>query len=66
MAIILKFVTKDDFIQKRFFDIIHVKDTLASILKDNISYVLSQNHLDIQSIRGQGNDGASNMRGEWK
>jgi hypothetical protein len=26
----------------------------------------SQNGFDIQSIRGQGYDGASNMRGEWK
>jgi hypothetical protein len=35
-------------------------------LKDKISNVLSQNCLDIQSIRGQGYDGANNMRGEWK
>ncbi|XP_059446621.1 uncharacterized protein LOC132178187 [Corylus avellana] len=36
------------------------------VAKDKISDVLSQNCLDIQSIRGQGYDGASNMRGEWK
>jgi hypothetical protein len=66
MAIILRFVNKDGFIQERFFDIIHVKDTSTSTLKDSISYILSQNGLDIQSIRGQGYDGASNMRGEWK
>jgi hypothetical protein len=66
MAIILRFVTKDGFIQKRFFDIVHVKDTLASTLKDSISYVFSQNHLDIQSICGQGYNGANNMRSEWK
>jgi hypothetical protein len=35
-------------------------------LKDSISYVLSQNGLDIQSIREQWYDDASNMRGEWK
>jgi hypothetical protein len=64
MAIILKFVSKDGFIQERLFDIVHVKDTSASTLKDSISYVLSQNGLDIQSIRGQGYDGASNMREE--
>jgi hypothetical protein len=66
MAIILRFVTKDGFIREHFFDIVHVKDTLASTLKDSISYILSQNGLDIQSIRGQGYDGASNMRGERK
>jgi hypothetical protein len=66
MAIVLRFVDKDGFIQKRFFDIVQVKDTSALTLKDKISDVLSQNCLDIQSIRGQGYDSASNMRGEWK
>jgi hypothetical protein len=66
MAIILRFVNKDGFIQERFFNIVHVKDTSASTLKDRISYALSQNDLDIQSIRGQGYNGTSNMCGEWK
>ncbi|XP_059441944.1 uncharacterized protein LOC132174277 [Corylus avellana] len=57
---------KDSFIRERFFDIVSVKDTTKSTLKDSISYVLSENRLDIQSIRGQGYDGASNMLGEWK
>jgi hypothetical protein len=66
IAIVLRFVDKDGFIQERFFDIVQVKDTSALTLKDKISDVLSQNCLDIQSIRGQGYDGASNMHGEWK
>jgi hypothetical protein len=66
MAIVLRFVDKDGFIQERFFDIVQVKDTSALTLNDKISDVLSQNCLDIQSIRGQGYDGVSNMRGEWK
>jgi hypothetical protein len=66
MIIILKFVIKDGFIQEHFFDIVHVKDILASTLKDSISNVLFQNSLDIESICGQGYDGASNMCGEWK
>jgi hypothetical protein len=66
MAIVLRFVDKDGFIQKCFFDIVQVKDTSALTLKDKISDVLSQNYLDIQSICGQGYDSASNMRGEWK
>jgi hypothetical protein len=52
IAIILRFVDKNGFIQERFFDIVKVKDTLALTLKDKISYVLSQNYLDIQNIRG--------------
>ena len=66
MIIALRFVNKDDFIKKRIFDIVHVKDTLASTLKDNISYVLFQNCLDIQSIHGERYDSKSNMSDEWK
>ncbi|KAG2703961.1 hypothetical protein I3760_06G161100 [Carya illinoinensis] len=51
MAIILRFVDVDD--------------TLALTLKNEISAVLSRHCLDIQNIRRQGYDGASNMRGEW-
>jgi hypothetical protein len=66
MAIVLRFVNKDGFIQERFFDIVQFKDTLASTLRDKISYVFSQNCLNIQSICGQGYGGASNLYGEWK
>jgi hypothetical protein len=66
MVIILRFVTKDGFIQEHYFDIVHVKDTLALTLKDSISYVFSQNGLDIQSICEQWYDSVSSMHGEWK
>ena len=39
---------------------------MATTLKKELSLVLSHHALDIQNIRGQGYDGASNMRGEWK
>jgi hypothetical protein len=52
MAIVLRFVDKDGFIQKRFFDIVQVKDTSVLTLNDKISDVLSQNCLNIQSIHG--------------
>ncbi|XP_059436118.1 uncharacterized protein LOC132169045 [Corylus avellana] len=65
MAIILRFVDKDGFIRERFFHIVHVKDTSASTLKKEICVVLSRYNLQIENIRGQGYDGASNMRGEW-
>ncbi|XP_041011253.1 zinc finger MYM-type protein 1-like [Juglans microcarpa x Juglans regia] len=66
MTIILRFVDDDGFIQERFFDLVHVKDILALTLKNEISAVISHHCLDIQNIYGQGYDGASNMRGEWK
>ncbi|XP_019183943.1 PREDICTED: zinc finger MYM-type protein 1-like [Ipomoea nil] len=65
MSIVLRFVDRDGFIQERFFGVVHVKDTIASTLKEGIFSILSRHNLDVQNIRGQGYDGASNMRGEW-
>ncbi|KAK4549592.1 hypothetical protein RGQ29_032748 [Quercus rubra] len=65
MAIILRFVGEECFIKGRFFHIVHVKDTTALTLKNEICAVLSHYNLHIENIRGQGYDGASNMRGEW-
>jgi hypothetical protein len=45
-------------------DIIHIKDTTVLTLKEEISFVLSHHNLDVQNIKGQGYEGASNMRGE--
>ncbi|KAK9689031.1 hypothetical protein RND81_09G030000 [Saponaria officinalis] len=53
--------TKD----KRLFDLIHVKETNALYLKGAIEECLLAHKLNIENIRGQGYDGASNMRGEW-
>ena len=43
----------------------HVRDTTTLILKNEICAVLSHYNLYIENIRGQGYDGASNIRGEW-
>ncbi|XP_059431445.1 uncharacterized protein LOC132164942 [Corylus avellana] len=56
MAIVLRFVDKDGFIQEHFFDIVHVKYTPALTLNNGISDVLSRHCLDIQNIREQGYD----------
>nr|GMC74099.1 zinc finger MYM-type protein 1-like [Ipomoea batatas] len=34
MSIVLRFVDRDGFIQERFFGVVHVKDTIASTLKE--------------------------------
>lgn len=65
MALVLRFPSTEGFIQERFLDVIHVTDTTALTLKKAICKVLSDNNLNVQDIRGQGYDGASNMRGEW-
>ncbi|XP_059630083.1 uncharacterized protein LOC132273067 [Cornus florida] len=65
MALVLRYVDKDGFLQERFFDLVHVKDTTSLNLKKDLCAVLSHYNLDGHNLRGQGYDGASNMRGEW-
>jgi len=64
IALVIRFVDKSGFIRERFLDIVHVKDTTASTLKEEIFFVLSHHNLDVQNIRGQRYDGASNIHGE--
>ncbi|XP_074265173.1 uncharacterized protein LOC141587597 [Silene latifolia] len=65
MTVVLRFVDKNGYIQERLFDLIHVKETNALYLKGAIEKCLLAHKLNIENIRGQGYDGASNMRGEW-
>ncbi|KAL6538095.1 hypothetical protein OROGR_012083 [Orobanche gracilis] len=66
MSVVLRFVNKDGLIIERFFGLVHVRDTMAQTLKDGIYSLLSHYNLDVKSIRGQGYDGADNMRGQFK
>lgn len=65
MALVIRFANKEGYIDERFLDIVHVSDTAALTLKEAFCTVLDDNNLNVQDIRGQGYDGASNMRGEW-
>ncbi|GKC46577.1 zinc finger MYM-type protein 1-like protein [Tanacetum coccineum] len=65
MAICVRFVDRKGYIKERFLDLVHVKDTNALTLKNEILSSLYHLKLYVQDIRGQGYDGASNMRGEW-
>ncbi|GJN08206.1 hypothetical protein PR202_ga26101 [Eleusine coracana subsp. coracana] len=65
MALVVRFVDKDGFVRERFLDLIHVHDTCSVTLKEKLIIVLAHHKLDIQSIHGQGYDGASNICGEW-
>ncbi|KAJ9535085.1 hypothetical protein OSB04_un001839 [Centaurea solstitialis] len=66
MSVVFRFVNKEGFIVERFFGVVHVGDTTAQTLKDGICSLLSHYNLDVKSIRGQGYDGANNMRGQFK
>ncbi|KAL5843061.1 hypothetical protein ACOSQ3_013664 [Xanthoceras sorbifolium] len=65
MVIILRFVDLKGFVRERFFQVMSVNDTNSSTLKKEICDVLTRYNLSVENLRGQGYDGASNMRGEW-
>ncbi|XVF82659.1 hypothetical protein PTKIN_Ptkin16aG0066300 [Pterospermum kingtungense] len=65
MAIILRFVDCHGIIRERFFDVVGVRDTTTLTLKENITSILTRYDLQNENIRGQGYDGASNIRGAW-
>jgi hypothetical protein len=65
MAIVLRFIDGDGLLRERFFGVVGVKDTTAMTLKNTISDVLALYDLQVDNMRGQGYDGASNMRGAW-
>ncbi|CAN6560352.1 unnamed protein product [Malus baccata var. baccata] len=63
MAMVLRYVDDYGHVIERFVGIQHVTDTTSSSLKDAIDTFFSRNGLSISKLRGQGYDGASNMRG---
>ena len=65
LAVIFRYVDAEGFVKEHFFGLSYVVDTAALTLKKGIYSLLSQHCLDIQNIRGQGYDGASNMRDMW-
>ncbi|GJV44619.1 zinc finger MYM-type protein 1-like protein [Tanacetum coccineum] len=65
MAIVLRFIDTNGVIREIFLDLVHVSDTSAITLKTHLWKKLLQYEFDTSKIRGQGYDGANNMRGEW-
>ncbi|XP_021724776.1 zinc finger MYM-type protein 1-like [Chenopodium quinoa] len=65
LALVLRFVDrKSGAVMERFLGIVHVGDTIASSLKNAIISLLMEHNSIPSMIRGQGYDGASNMKGE--
>ncbi|XP_059629026.1 uncharacterized protein LOC132271602 [Cornus florida] len=52
-------------IVERFVGLVHVSDTTSISLKKAIDALFSRHGLSISRLRGQGYDGASNMRGQF-
>ncbi|KAH7655708.1 Ribonuclease H-like protein [Dioscorea alata] len=65
MALVLRYMNNRGCIVERFLAIVHVSDTTALSLKEAIESMFSKHGLSLSRLRGQGYDGASNMRGEF-
>ena len=64
MVVVLRYVNKFGKVVERFLGVVHVSDTIAQSLKNGIEDFFAKNGLSLSRLRGQGYDGASNMRGE--
>ncbi|XP_019179302.1 PREDICTED: zinc finger MYM-type protein 1-like [Ipomoea nil] len=65
MIVFIRYVDSSGHIIERLLGITHVRDTTSMSLKVAIEHLLTRHGLSISRIRGQGYDGASNMRGEF-
>ncbi|CAN1125913.1 Zinc finger MYM-type protein 1 [Linum perenne] len=63
-ARVLRYVDKTGSVVERFLSISHVANTKALTLRNEIESMLLKHGLSFSKIRGQGYDGASNMKGE--
>ena len=50
MAVVLRYVDIDGFVQEQFYGIVHVVNTAAVTFKNEIYYLFSNHCLDIQNI----------------
>jgi len=65
MGVVFRFVDKRGAIKERFIGVVHVKETSSLTLKSVIDDLFARYGMSITKVRGQGHDGASNMRGEF-
>ncbi|XP_047942832.1 zinc finger MYM-type protein 1-like [Salvia hispanica] len=65
VGVVVRYVDKNGCVMERFLGVVHVSDTVATSLEKELDSLLSTYDLSVSSLRGQGYDGASNMRGEF-
>jgi hypothetical protein len=65
MAVVLRYVDKYGVLKEILIGVVHVSETTALCLKSNIDKLFIKYKLSWKQVRGQGYDGASNMRGEF-
>jgi hypothetical protein len=62
LTLCLRYVDKKGKVVERFLGVIHVENTTSLILKNVIQSLLMDHSLSLSMVRGQGYDGASNMK----
>ncbi|KAK4715178.1 hypothetical protein R3W88_013516 [Solanum pinnatisectum] len=62
MAIVFRYIDRMRFVMERLINIVLVKDTSVSSLKETIFNLLAQHSLSPSTVRGQCYDGASNIQ----
>ncbi|KAG8090684.1 hypothetical protein GUJ93_ZPchr0011g26998 [Zizania palustris] len=65
MAVVLRYVDKCGTVKETFVGLVHVKETTSAYLKSSIDSLFANLKISLKQVRGQGYDGASNMRGEF-
>ncbi|KAL6600527.1 hypothetical protein ACP70R_045327 [Stipagrostis hirtigluma subsp. patula] len=65
MVVILRYVNARGQVVERFLGVQEVADTSSSRLKATLDGMFASHGLSMSRLRGQGYDGASNMRGEF-
>jgi hypothetical protein len=65
MGVMLRYVNNERKVIEQFLALKHVKDTTSDALKQVLFSLLDKYNLSITRLRGQGYDGALNMRGEF-
>jgi hypothetical protein len=65
MVVVLRYVDKCGIVKERFVGLVHVSETTSACLKSSIESLFAKFKLSLKQVRGQGYNGASNMRGEF-
>ncbi|KAL9665259.1 hypothetical protein QQ045_020674 [Rhodiola kirilowii] len=65
MAVLIRYVNKNEEVVERILGLVHVRETSAICLKEGIDSFFAKYGLSLSRVRGQGYDGASNMRSEF-
>ncbi|KAF8077249.1 hypothetical protein N665_1053s0005 [Sinapis alba] len=65
VAVVFRFVDKKGIVKEKIVGLIHVQETSSASLKSVIDSLFAKHGLSMKKLRGQGYDGASNMKGEF-